>query len=350
MSQSTDAARENSRQRNGEFGEQSHTAPEATLGIHDLSTWAPVDVDEFIAANVEEQGRATRPLRWLESTLTQQSQALAQAEARADAEGAERYEGQLDYLRSQVAGTEDKIAEAEAALDAIRALRLPHEQEYRARGQWTRAFLATSAGGHVHSSMNCSTCNNGLAPTKFAWLTEFSGMDEADIIDAAGSDCCTVCYPDAPVESLARPRRMFSPEEKAKQADRIAREQKRSEVAAKRIANGLTPDGSELVVYTEPEGGRFRRYPERFKTERAAVIWATDHFSWQRPGYDQPERQAARDAAVLTIAEAIAVKHNLPTEYVIDELRIKGELKAQRVTKKQADAMLADAKSRHRVN
>src|SRR6185369_10664798 len=54
-----------------------------------------------------------------------------------------------------------------------------------------------SAGGHIHSSMRCSTCR---FDTEFGWLPTLSGLTEAEAVAAHGAILCTVCYPTAPVE------------------------------------------------------------------------------------------------------------------------------------------------------
>src|SRR5699024_1181900 len=64
------------------------------------------------------------------------------------------------------------------------------------RGGWNRAFLVAGAGGHVHSSTDCSTCR---PTTQYAWMTNYSGADEDTIVSDAGYRACTVCYPSAPV-------------------------------------------------------------------------------------------------------------------------------------------------------
>lgn len=63
---------------------------------------------------------------------------------------------------------------------------------------WSRFFLVQ--GGHIHSSMHCSTCNNGENATSFGWLPELSGLGEQDAVEAHGALLCTVCFPSAPVE------------------------------------------------------------------------------------------------------------------------------------------------------
>jgi hypothetical protein len=63
---------------------------------------------------------------------------------------------------------------------------------------WSRFFMVP--GGHIHSSMNCSTCNKGSHRTAFGWLPELSGLSEAEAVAANGPVLCTICYPSAPVE------------------------------------------------------------------------------------------------------------------------------------------------------
>jgi hypothetical protein len=62
---------------------------------------------------------------------------------------------------------------------------------------WPRFFLCVSSDGHIHSSMGCSTCTY---KTRFGWLPDLSGLDEAAAVAAHGAKLCTVCYPSAPVE------------------------------------------------------------------------------------------------------------------------------------------------------
>ena len=86
-------------------------------------------------------------------------------------------------------------AEAENKFNnAVEELRI-EERKYTG---WSRFFLV--AGGHLHSSMNCSTCNNGFNPTEFYWYPTLAGLNEAEAVEAVGSVLCTVCFPSAPVE------------------------------------------------------------------------------------------------------------------------------------------------------
>lgn len=63
---------------------------------------------------------------------------------------------------------------------------------------WSRFFLVTSsAGGHIHRSMSCSTCH---PTTRYGWLPQLSGLTEADAVADQGPLLCSVCFPTAPVE------------------------------------------------------------------------------------------------------------------------------------------------------
>ncbi|WP_053122708.1 hypothetical protein [Mycolicibacterium conceptionense] len=66
------------------------------------------------------------------------------------------------------------------------------------RHGWSRFFLVPA--GHIHATMDCSTCNNGREPTKFAWLPELSALTEADAVAEHGALLCSACFPSAPTE------------------------------------------------------------------------------------------------------------------------------------------------------
>jgi len=271
---------------------------------------------------------------------------------RLQAEVASRFEG-LFYSIHRVVGDERvghgryrewslRLADLDKARAAAKALReeiAPYEAQYRAR-RWSRAFLATSANGHIHSSRDCSTC---YMTTGFWWFIDLSGANEAEIVTKAGSDACTICYPTAPVNDLKRPRSIFSDDEVAAQQARVNRESAKAERLAKKIANGLTDDGSEFVVeYVEhnapgwkrdPETGRdVRTYADRikredFKTERAAVHWAVQYMSWGHDGIDDDMWPG-----FVQVMEAVAAKH----AKTFDEVR--AEVMAKVIAKNKRDS------------
>jgi hypothetical protein len=93
----------------------------------------------------------------------------------------------------------DVVAEfdkAHAALDANHDAQRPLNDEYREH-RWSRFFLVKNVGGHIHSSMSCSTT---FPTTQWAWLPTLSGLGEADAVAAEGTRLCSICYPSAPVE------------------------------------------------------------------------------------------------------------------------------------------------------
>jgi hypothetical protein len=112
---------------------------------------------------------------------------LVEFKARRNAEVARKY-------RDGFQG-EDRLIDADKALAIAEAARYAAEREY---GGWSRFFLLTSsAHGHIHRNMRCSTCR---WDSQYAWLPELSGLTEADAVAEYGSILCSVCFPSAPVE------------------------------------------------------------------------------------------------------------------------------------------------------
>jgi hypothetical protein len=133
---------------------------------------------------------------------------------------------------------------------------------------WTRAFLVLASNGHVHSSMDCSTC---FPTTRYQWLIQYSNDDEATIVEDAGKDACTICYPSAPAEVLNRASRIVTADKVAKAAAKAERDAKKAARIAKEKANAPTASG-EFLTYKE---GKWTRV---IKTERSAV---TEWFNLQ---------------------------------------------------------------------
>lgn len=94
-----------------------------------------------------------------------------------------------------VKGTVEAADQAEAAFQQAWAKYKEADKQYAG---WSRFFAVT--GGHVHSSMSCSTCNKRGKATTFSWVPSLSGLDEASAVNALGPTLCSVCFPSAPVE------------------------------------------------------------------------------------------------------------------------------------------------------
>lgn len=139
-------------------------------------------------------------------------------------------EDALPELRPRIEQARQTIADSEAAAR-------PLDAEFERRGGWTRASLVLNSGGHVHRTTACRTC---FATTRFAWLTQFSGHDESEIVEQAGEAACTECYPSAPVDVHNRPSRIKTPEQLAREVEKVER-------AKAKAAKAITaPDGTPL--------------------------------------------------------------------------------------------------------
>ncbi|QAY16149.1 hypothetical protein SEA_SONALI_37 [Arthrobacter phage Sonali] len=87
----------------------------------------------------------------------------------------------------------DALAKAEEALEAAQAKAAPLEAIANA-GDWSRFVLVPN--GHLHRGFGCSTLR---WTTQTGLMPEFSGADEAEVVELAGEVACTVCFPSAPV-------------------------------------------------------------------------------------------------------------------------------------------------------
>jgi hypothetical protein len=131
---------------------------------------------------------------------------------------------------------ETRIEKHIAAIAALKEEAAPYLGEYTSRGGWSRYYLCTAAGGHVHSSTHCSTC---FSTTTYSWLVEFSARTSAELIEIYGEDMCSECYPEAPV--LARGyRKSVADADAARQEREAKRAAKRAEQIEVIKANGRT--------------------------------------------------------------------------------------------------------------
>ena len=173
---------------------------------------------------------------------------------------------------------------------------------------WTRAFLVLASNGHVHSSMDCNTC---FPTTRYNWLVQYSNDDENTIVEDAGQDACTICYPSAPAEVLNRPSRIVTADKVAKAQAKAERDAKKAVRIAKEKANAPTASG-EFLTYKE---GKYTRV---IKTERSAIIeWAdlqwkiereivTHYYSGEAHSEESIQKQKDEKAFAQEIADLIA--------------------------------------------
>lgn len=199
---------------------------------------------------------------------------------------------------------------------------------YLDAGTWTRAFLVTNKGGHVHRSMSCSTC---YPTTRFFWLPEYSGSDEDQIVDDAGERACTVCYPSAPVKTLSKPTKIFSDDEK-QQA--IARQERAASKTAKDAKALNNPDGSDLLVKNHYSV----TYPDHLKTDVSAQNWYVKNaadLQAKHAEHIQAEFPITR-ASLEKILTALAAKHGKTVEEIRAELAPKVAARVKKDAKERA--------------
>lgn len=245
----------------------------------DLTTATPVEVDTALSAIYDRLATPTARLQaarkdhaWAVKTLAAPRTYLTQ-----------------DDVDKRAAS----VARLQAECEAILAECDPLDAEFDRRGGWTRAFLVLASNGHIHRSMHCGTC---FPTTQYGWLPSLSGHDEAEIVDAAGADACTVCYPSAPVESLSRPRTILHHTEEAAQAAR-------DEKAAKAAAKAASKAAKALHVDLRPYG--VTGYDSRLETLAAAKQWLTDSIGWNSNGTHPSYPLAAVEAVAIAVAGKI---------------------------------------------
>ncbi|MBN9214800.1 MAG: hypothetical protein J0J04_08290 [Microbacterium sp.] len=305
---------EHPRARAGQFTDKHNDAPAGALtAARDLTAETPVAIDEELAELYYERAKLSHEIDRFEAEITRYEKYI-EREARFPHRVAD-YERTIDRYQDEIATRQSRIAEIVAA-------ELPLEGEYRRRGTWPRAFLVS--GGHLHSSMNCSTCNREGKLTRFAWMTDYSGATEEEIVEAAASRACTTCFPSAPVDVLGRPSTLLTPDEEQQAADRAAREAEKERKAVEKAAKAITnPDGTEL---REP-----RKYGQVVRTlvtaERELVgalvdLGIADHRGGSRQEY-LDEKKVWADLLV----EAIAAKKGISVKDAYDEASAKAAKK-----------------------
>lgn len=204
----------------------------------------------------------------------------------------------LQYNKGQgrIDEANTKVATALATYQASITATLDHEDAYTG---WSRFYLVTNSGGHIHRTMTCSTC---FSTTEFAFLPEMSGRDDADVVEAEGEILCSVCYPDAPVA-------WTSGTSKRTQADRDARAEAKADRDAKKAAKQLFADGSSITLDHE-----------RITTITAAKSRLTDAAEWAAIYEARGEgghHPCFPPAEVVAVAEALAARTDDTVEAVL---------------------------------
>lgn len=308
-----------------------------------LTTATPVEIDTVLADMWAEQ--QTVEMR-IANYRRAEAEAFATIEKIRNGVRLPQYRTALDGIElvEQLKLLNENIEAYKAELAELEKKSLPYENEYVARGGWTRVFLAKSHDGHAHNGQNCSTCHHGEYRTQFAWLVEYSGKPEAEIVADAGERACTTCYPSAPVN--AKGTKMFTPEEREAQQAREEREAERARKAREAADKGITtPEGEKLYA------GKGHDSWDVCKTLRTAEIAATDalldvlleqtrendpewaHYYVRKP-YVQHQFENTRHAWYLI--RAIANKKGLAFQEVFETHEKKAQAKLRKIEREWA--------------
>jgi len=229
----------------------------AAHGINPLADYTPAEVDIPLAEIYGRISGEKRKIAGAESYIQSYQNTIESDQKRfGEREGyvnryAEQYAPKIEQLNKD-------IEKYEANIEELREEAQPYQQEFRDRGGWSRFYQVTNSNGHVHTSTSCSTC---YPTTEFYWHADRSGSTEEQIIDESGSDACTVCFPNAPVETLNRPGTLETPDRTAQREAREERERVKNEKA--RVA-------AEKAIFMPSGDPVLDEYNHPFKTDLAA--------------------------------------------------------------------------------
>lgn len=145
--------------------------------------------------------------------------------------------------------------------------------DWRANGCWSRFYLVCNSNGHIHSSVNCSTCYD---TTQYVWLTNLSGLDEVDAVQAEGEVLCTICYPSAPVAWTNGISRRDKEAKAQREAEKAERQRKKAEKSL-----SLNGDVVSISVSTDEQVKRSHGRWKEFKTLRSAELWLVEAYTYQ---------------------------------------------------------------------
>ncbi|KQO98148.1 hypothetical protein [Leifsonia sp. Leaf264] len=307
-------ARKGAHASSGEFSIRTHGEPnEIVVGRHANET--PIEVDLQLEALFIEREKSAAPLAQHSDAVFKHNQETKYRE-----ENPGRQRNRWDVLTdSSLEYHTEKIAKLQALVDDVDERIKPLDDEFDARGGWTRAFRVLNGNGHVHRSRSCSTC---YPTTRFGWLPSVSGMDEDEIVDLAADMACTRCYPSAPVIDLSNPRECkLEPDEmrierERKEAERAERDRKKAEKEAKAKAKAI------VTATGEPIYDDWNRPFNNEVTAQSAAISAVESLVYFGFG-ENPQYEAGKVRLVTEVLDGIAAKRETTTDAVILEWKKK---------------------------
>lgn len=295
--------------------------------MHDLK---PSEVDNLLADAEWEIAKhetkifnAKKSIEIATKNISQwQSYVTEEAKAKLPADNYGYWEKRLSEMKALIVSGQTAIAESTEALKVATATKRTCDAEFNSR-PWSRFWLVTNAGGHVHRNLNCTTC---FPTTRYAFLPDYSGSTDAQLIEAGGSSICSVCFPDAPVDTWKRAGTIEAPDKKAAREER---ERAKAEREAKKAAKAITnPDGTDIRL-----GGK---WGETVATESRAQSIVVDFLSTElaieagKYSIRNKEYRAEKEADSEVLVAALAHKRNQSKDEVLVELKKKAATKYKR--------------------
>lgn len=209
-----------------------------------------VEVDTRIAAAYDVVMRTGGRVRLLELRLeTARERAAGRPEA-------PRLQNEVDRITAELEVADEAYVAAQAAL-------LEVEREYTG---WSRFFLVKASNGHIHSSLHCSTC---FSTTEYGWLTDVSGLSEAEAVAAHGERLCTVCFPSAP-SAWTDASAYYARISREGREERVAARQAKADAKAARDAKRRETNHFGCTYVRHADGARI----EHWRDYRGEVDWS----------------------------------------------------------------------------
>lgn len=294
------------------------------MAIANITTMTPAEVDNILVGAMQASSRAEQMIDAVTDSNAKRTVSLQSAlDAIANyslSESEKTYwDGRVTKVKAEIAKGEEVIAEYTPQLEKARGLEAECNAEYYRRKGWSRFWIVINSNGHIHSSMNCTTC---FPTTQYGWLPNLSGSTNAEVVELAGMSACTICFPDAPVETRNRPSQIEDP---AKKAAREAREAAKAEKDAKAALKAITnPDGS-VVKLTGRFGDKIKTLAE---AQRVCVNNLESIILDESGRYVIPNREyvAEMKADVTILLTAIAYKRGVLNGAPVSEDEVLADL------------------------
>lgn len=294
------------------------------MAIANITTMTPAEVDNILVEAMREASRAEQMIDAMTDSNAKRTTSLESAlDAIANYSLSETektyWEGRVSKVKAEIAKGDEVIAEYTPKLAEANAVQKECNAEYSRRNGWTRFWIVINSNGHIHSSMNCTTC---FPTTQYGWLPNLSGSTNAEVVDLAGMSACTICFPDAPVETRNRPSQIEDPEKKAaREAREAAKAEKDAKAALKAITN---PDGS-VVKLTGRFGDRIKTLAE---AQRVLVNNLVSVILDDTKRHEIPNREyvAEMKADIGILLTAIAHKRSILNGTAVTEDEVREEM------------------------